>query len=41
MKVHLSVIKKEEVRTIDGDDSYICRDWGVGGSGIEGIGSPI
>jgi hypothetical protein len=41
MKMHVSVIKRGEVRTIGADASYLCRDWGVGGSGIEGIGCPI
>ena len=34
MKVHVSVIKRGEVRTIGADANYLYRDWGVGGSGI-------
>jgi hypothetical protein len=41
MKVHVSVIKRGELRTIGADASYLSRDLRVGGSGIEGIGSPI
>ena len=41
MKVHVSVIKMGEVRTIGADASYLYRDWGVGGSRIYGIGCPI
>ena len=41
MNMQVSVIKRGEVRTHDADASDIGRDGGVGGSDIEGFGSPI
>ena len=41
MKLQVSVLKSGEVRTHGAYASYYCRDWGVGGSDIEGFGSPI
>ena len=41
MKVHVSVIKRGEVRTIGAAASDLGRDDGVGFSDIEGFGSPI
>ena len=41
MKVQVSVLKWGEVRTHGADASDIGRDGGVGGSDIEGFGSPI
>ena len=41
MKLQVSVIKRGEVRTLGADASDLGRDDGVGGSDIEGFGSPI
>ena len=41
MNMQVSVIKRGEVRTHGADASDIGRDDGVGGSDIEGFGSPI
>ena len=41
MKVQVSVIKRGEVRAHGADARDIGREDGVGGSDIEGFGSPI
>jgi hypothetical protein len=41
MKLLVSVLKRGEVRTHGAYANYLCRDWWVGGSDIEGLGSPI
>jgi hypothetical protein len=41
MNMQVSVIKRGEVRAHGADASDIGRDDGVGGSDIEGFGSPI
>ena len=41
MKVQVTVLKWGEMRAHGADASYLGRYWGVGGSDIEGFGSPI
>ena len=41
MKMQVSVVKRRDMRTHGADASSLSLDWWVGGSDIEGLGSPI